>query len=299
MLKCRFRIPIRTYSSKPKLEDNIKKRVGLYKNKKNSNKNYISFKDFPKVPNELINKSTTDLYEQIYMKPIDQITETKHGLGGSNNQLVEFEIPKYHSKEYIKAQLTDKDHTLLKELDNFMNTNDEQEMLQSQLNLVRLYYDKDSFNYQLVPEHSLKKSLSGMVNLNKHLNDIEDDYLWNLIPQDKLFGKTPFESNETFDLNNFKNWEQEKILESESTNDEKIDDDEYKYLLNLFSNSQSFYKKVGSRYKLDRKLLKDYKQLKSKGKLPANFKLGKAFNYSNDFEVEFEIENNDYKKIKN
>ncbi|CAH6722688.1 hypothetical protein CLIB1444_10S04126 [[Candida] jaroonii] len=240
--------------------------------------NFIPFDKFPKIPSEFEKFSTNELYEKIYMKPI-------------NNNLINFEIPQEYSKIFIKSQLTPKDKALIEQLDSFMTSNDENERAQNQINMMKLYYDKDSFNYKSVPEHSLKKSLSGMINLNPHLDDIDDEYLWELIPQDKLFGKPFFEKKDNSEKD-FKNWEISMINKNEKLiNEIKSDNDEINNFIAKFNeNNKSFYKKVNGRFKLNRELYRDYKTLKQKGKL-----IILRGEKSIDFDIEFENQNLDLK----
>lgn len=244
----------------------------------NKSTNYIPFDKFPKIPSEFEKFSTNELYEKIYMKPM-------------NNNLINFEIPKEYSKIFIKSQLTPKDKALIEQLDSFMTSNDENERAQNQINMMKLYYDKDSFNYKSVPEHSLKKSLSGMINLNPHLDDIDDEYLWELIPQDKLFGKPFFEKKDNSEKD-FKNWEISMINKNEKLiNEIKSDNDEINNFIAKFNeNNKSFYKKVNGRFKLNRELYRDYKTLKQKGKL-----IILRGEKSIDFDIEFENQNLDLK----
>lgn len=242
--------------------------------------NYIPFKKFPQIPKEFQLKTTDELYESIYLKPMET----------SRPNLINFQIPQQYSKEFIKSQLTNKDRAMIDQLDTFMNSQDENEMLQSQLNLIKLYYDKDSFNYKLLPEHPLKKSLSGMINLNPNMDDIDDEYLWNLIPQDKLFGQRFFETEED---KLFKQWEAKIIEKNNQLNESiKLNEMEINKFLKLFNEHKTFLVKKNGRFKLNKQLLKNYKHLKAKGNLP--FKLNKN-NLDLDFDIEFEIENNDLK----
>lgn len=228
-------------------------------------KNYISFANFPKVPESILNASTEDLYASIGqglgspLSPFNKIPKPE--------TFIDFEIPDKYLKSKIRQQITDNDRALVGELDNLAKAEDDSQISQSHLKLVKLYYDQDTNSFQPVPEHSLKKTLSGMLNLNPSLDDIDDEYLWELIPKDKAFGVPPFEQEIT--PNGFKKWEQEKLIEQKIANSARDSNiREFKEFEKQFTQTKSFYKKAGSRRKLDRKLVKKYKKLKEDGKLP-------------------------------
>lgn len=118
-----------------------------------------------------------------------------------------------------------------------------------------------------MPEHTLKKSLLGMINLNPSLDEIDDEYLWKILPKGKLFGLPPFESKISPD--GFKNWEKEMLERKHKENSARaIDAKEFNDFQSQLTDSKSFYAKTGARRKLNRKLVKKYKQLKEEGKIP-------------------------------
>jgi hypothetical protein len=226
---------------------------------------YIPFNKFPQAPESIMKSSLQDLYGIIGTKPETE-TSKKSSFKESEN-FVDFNIPDKFLKSQIKQQITDKDRAMVEELDNFLKTEDEAELAQSQLKLIKLYYDQDTNSFQPLPEHALKKTLSGMLNLNPSLDDIGDEYLWKLFPKDKIFGSPPFEPK--IIPNGFKNWEQEKLLELEKEKSARENNvKEFKEFEKQLTNSKSFFKKAGSRKKLDRKLVKQYKKLKLEGKIP-------------------------------
>lgn len=275
----------RTFSSKPpKTEDGVYSYSGSHISSHshspppptiNKHKNkYIPFKDFPKAPESILKQSAEELFSNINMKPTVQST-------GNKGNFVDFSIPDKYLKSQMKDEVTEKDKALVEELDNFLKSNDQLEQAQSQLNFIKLYYDQDTNLYQPLPEHTLKKSLSGMINLNPSLNDIDDEYLWKLIPKDKTFGSPPFEQSLTKD--GFKQWEKEQIQKHKAEiKEEESNNKEFEDFKQLLHNSKTFFKvNSNGRRKLDRKLLKKYKQLKQQGKIPKDFNLIK-FNDDND-----------------
>lgn len=275
----------RFFSSKPpKTEDGVYSYSGSHINSHslspspptmNKHKNkYIPFKDFPKAPESILKQTAEELFSNINMKPTAQMS-------GATDNFVDFSIPDKYLKSQIKDEVTEKDKALVEELDNFLKSNDQLEQAQSQLNFIKLYYDQDTNLYQPLPEHTLKKSLSGMINLNPSLNDIDDEYLWNLIPKDKTFGSPPFEQSIAKD--GFKKWEKVQLQKHKTEiKEEEINNKEFEDFKQLLHNSKTFFKVNSSgRRKLDRKLLKRYKQLKQQGKIPKDFNLIK-FNDDND-----------------
>lgn len=236
---------------------------------------YIPFKNFPKAPDYIMSQSLDSLYKSIDHKPSNlEINGKKQS---SSEKFVEFAIPDKYSKTKIKEQITEKDKAVVDEINSLSRSNDEKEINQLHMNVLKLYYDEDSNTYQPLPEHSLKKSLSGMINLNPHMEDIDDEYLWNLFPKSSSFGKPPFESKND-NISSFKVWEKVQLekLKKEQLIKEG-NEKEFKEFENLLQNLKTFFRKLntnttnttsGGRRKLDRKLLKKYKKLKSEGKIP-------------------------------
>lgn len=224
-------------------------------------KAFVPVDKFPKAPDHIVNMSTDDLLNQHNIQfgaPPEQ-EKTK-------GRYVDFTIPDRYLKSVRSKEITPKDKAMVDELETLIRTDDEYQIAQSQYNLIKLYYDQDSDSYHPMPEHALKKSLSGMINLNPSMSDIEDDYLWQLFPKGSLFGVPPFEKAQ-----NFKQWEQEMLQKQKKTQvQEQHDLQEYNQFKLLLNDSKTFFRKPANsnRKKLDRKLLKEYKKMKTKGKIP-------------------------------
>lgn len=234
---------------------------------------YIPTSKFPSAPDHIMNMSTDQLYES---------TNTKIPVKKPN--AVNFEIPKNFSKQYQNSLLTQRDFAMLKQLEIMMNTDDEKVILESQIILGNLYSDKDTFA-SYIPEHPLKKSLSGMINLNPHLNDIDDEYLWDLIPPNKLFGEKFYEEE-----GSFKEWEKDMLEEKTRLLDHlKVHEVEISDFLQKYGKNKSFLTKKNRRYKLNKSLIKAYKELKSKN-LHIKKLDGKK---DDDLEFEFVLEESD------
>lgn len=174
------------------------------------------------------------------------------------NHYVDFIVPDKYIKLKVADIPTEKDHRIMAELDKFMTTHDEDQLVQAQYNLIKLYYDKDTDLYQPLPAHYLKKLLLGLVSLNPALENIDDEYLWNLFPKDKQFGVRPFQTEGLF-----KDWEQQMLekTKKEATAKEKTAL-ETRELMSQFAKTR-FFRKLGLRKKLDRKLVKKYKKLRN------------------------------------
>ncbi|CUM66437.1 uncharacterized protein PRCAT00004101001 [Priceomyces carsonii] len=236
---------------------------------------FISFKDFPKAPQEILDQSLEQLYTSINLKPwvnTNTVSEPSEEeiLKKKPENFVDFTIPDKFLKSKANEEITSRDRALVEELDNFLKADDVNEVLPSQLNLIKLYYDQNTNSFQPYPEHTLKRSLLGMINLNPCLNDIDDKYLWKLFPEHKLFGVPPFEEGS----HGFKKWEREMLEKEKEAKIAKEDDQrELTEFESALKNSKSFFTKPkkGSRRKLDRKLLKKYKKLKEEGKIPKEF----------------------------
>lgn len=223
---------------------------------------YILLSNMPKVPESILKKPAADLCKE-YGISLDPFGNKDGSL--SLEKVVDFVIPDKFLKSKIREQITDKDRAMLDELERFLKYDDEKDIYKSQLTLTKLYFDLTTNSYQMLPEHPLKKSLSGLVSLNPHLEDVEDEYLWDLIPQEDLFGRPPFE--EKFDINGFKKWEEKELEKLSAEEKHKKEYEDFKLLLHK---NGSFYKTVGGRTKLDRKLVRQYKKLKLEGKVPSN-----------------------------
>ncbi|EGV61124.1 hypothetical protein PSN45_001842 [Yamadazyma tenuis] len=241
---------------------------------------YVSVKEFPKAPSHVTSMDTKDLFESVNIS----IEPEKEDLS------VNFEIPRKFSKQYQSSILNQRDLAMMKQLDVMMNTDDDKVIMESQIILGNLYSDRDSFS-SYIPEHPLKKSLSGMINLNPHLNDIDDEYLWDLIPPDKFFGSKFYEKEGTF-----KEWEKEVMEEKNKLIDHlKVHEAEISDFLQKYGKNKSFLEKRNGRLRLNKSLIKAYKLLKSK-----NLHVKKMDgNDGEDLEFEFVIDDFDIKDNKN
>lgn len=119
------------------------------------------------------------------------------------------------------------------------------------------------------PEHPLKRSITGMFDINPKLSEISDDFLWKLCPQGNMFGNAPFGGDTTF--NSVKSFENKinKELEQQFSSTQGKAKELKEFETTLYS-AKSFVRtksnkgstdttsKSGGRKKLDRNLLKKY-----------------------------------------
>lgn len=231
---------------------------------RNHRNKYISFKDFPKAPESILMQSTEELFSNINMEPRNKNKEIR------DDRLVDFKIPEKYLTVPAADNITEKDRLVAEEINNLLKSEEGVDL--SSLNLVRWYYEQENNQLQSLPEHPLKKSLSGMINLNPILNNISDQYLWELFPRGRSFGVPPFEPE--ISKNGFKNWEKSQLDELKKKENKFQTDDEIADFKALWHKSRTFYKaSPNGRRKLDRKLLRKYKKLKQAGKLPREFVL--------------------------
>lgn len=254
---------IRSYSKK---NEEVKK-IGKYSKKIGERiiNEYIPFNKFPRAPDSILNQSSKQLYESIDLNYEDNSNSQ------TNGKLVDFVIPEKHLKSHIQLQITDKDRAVVEEIDNLSRANDEKEINQLNMSVLKLYYDEDLNSYQPMIEHNLKKSLSGMIKLNEQLHDIDDEYLWNLFPRNQNWSTPPFEKK--FEgIDGFKKWEKQQIdkINQQKLDQQKTEQDVLKFKQRLQKNDYKIFAKKDNkgRKKLDRSLLKQYKKLKAEGKFP-------------------------------
>lgn len=119
------------------------------------------------------------------------------------------------------------------------------------------------------PEHPMKKSITGMFDLNPKLNEVSDELLWKLCPQGNMFGNAPFDGESSF--NSVKLYEEKinKDLHDQFESTQAHAKEIKEFETDLYS-SKSFVRtkttktakspaeKSGGRKKLDRALLKKY-----------------------------------------
>ena len=232
--------------------------------RKASTANYIPYNKFPKAP-EYIH----DLSDEDFDKPVSVASLNPKPPTPNPHTYIDFKIPDkfVKSKISISDKISEKERGIVDALNDFAKAESQEDMEKFKLKFVKYYYDPDTDSFEPLPEHDLKTSILGMMSFNPQLNDIEDEYLWKLFPKHKLFGVPPFETIK--EPHGFKVWEQSQLeKQREKKEAKKLVDKEYKDFKLSLTDSKSVYTKLGSRRKIDRRLVKKYKELKEKGALP-------------------------------
>ena len=181
---------------------------------------------------------------------------------------VDLEIPMKYimNVKPVEVAPTKETRTFVDEINKTMKQSDNDKKLISISNMIAQFMDPDPNKMFTVSEHPLKRSLSGISKMNPGLNKIKDEYLWNIIPEENMFGVPPYQKDEPL---GFEKWEKNFIEEKEKNRLQKeTDQKEYEKFLVDLNASESFVSSKGTRKKIDRKLLKKYKKLKKDGKLP-------------------------------
>lgn len=262
------RLPTLPKKPKPRHESRSKKKLvapvtttheppsSLLKTPINPNVHYIPFSKFPRAPEHVFGDGD-DAF----------ITATIKEPAPKKSTFVDFEIPNkfIKSRVSISDKLLEKERGIIDALNDFARADTQEDMEKFKLRFVKYYYDPDTDTYQPLPEHDLKKSISGMINMNLQFQDIDDEYLWEVFPKDKLFGVPPFE----LEIHGFKQWEQNRIVQkNEKDKAQALNDQEFREFQLSLTDSKSVYVKSGSRKKINRKLVKKYKELKERGIVP-------------------------------
>ncbi|RLV93796.1 hypothetical protein JA1_002236 [Spathaspora sp. JA1] len=212
------------------------------------------YRQLPALPDHIANLPIADLYKSVGLTAPKPVTPSNH--------IVNFKIPdKYIKSRRVPPQQPPREKDL--DIVSLLNSIARGEVKDKSGNLPQLSIDiEDEIIYSKRGPHPIKSSLSGMFELNPELNDIDDEYLWENLRMDGFppFQKTPL---------GFKQWEIEQV---ERKRLEKLKSEEhdkkYAKLKAALENPKTFYKKVGGRTKVDRKLIKQYLKLKQEGKIP-------------------------------
>lgn len=120
-----------------------------------------------------------------------------------------------------------------------------------------------------IPEHPLKKSITGIFEINPVLNEINDEVLWSLCPKGQMFENAPFDGDSSFDsVKKFEKKKNEVLKEQFSTIQAQVkaakEFESTLYSANSFVRpkatqaSKESSQKHGGRKKLDRALMKKY-----------------------------------------
>ncbi|KAF5212907.1 hypothetical protein E0198_000419 [Clavispora lusitaniae] len=252
----------------------LKKRSGARKDKvqpeastisatKETTQCYIPFDKLPKPPKEITDMPLDKFYAKVYMRDLPERPE----ITPSNTFSYKFEIP----SQFIRPKRLDQE------------TPNQKSSFEPAHNILDFKIDYDNSGLMKAPDHPLKESITGMFVSNPLMNNIDNDFLWDLYPKGKIFGHAPFGGNPNFD--GFREWEKgenAKVKQKELQFEAKLQ--EMKEFNETLNETKSFYrktapevekaepssskvetKKAGGRRKLDRSLLKQYRKYKKEG----------------------------------
>lgn len=239
---------------------------------------YLPTSALPQMPEHLQEQSLESIYESLGQRHIlDRINQPK-GI-----DLVippEFIKPPQPPKRHVRPEKT-KD--LDKKIKNFIAGEHDDRSLIYLGKEISAHMEPDHNEIYPILEHPLKKSLSGLKTLNPAMNKIKDQFLWDVMPEEKLAFVPPYQADNPL---GFKQWEKELIAEQEKVKKEQdLILKELQEFEKLMGDSKSFFGKnqngsksddvtdsraKGNRRKLNRKLLKKYKKLKDEGKIDAD-----------------------------
>lgn len=239
---------------------------------------YLPTSALPQMPEHLQEQSLESIYESLGQKHIlDRINQPK---GIDLIIPPEFIKPPQPPKRHVRPEKT-KD--LDKKIKNFMAGERDDRSLIHLGKEISAHMEPDHNEIYPILEHPLKKSLSGLKVLNPAMNKIKDQFLWDVMPEEKLAFVPPYQVDDEL---GFKQWEQNLIAEREKVKKEQdLIMKELQEFEKLMGDSKSFFGNgttdsqkndsntsdatgaKGSRRKLNRKLLKKYKKLKDEGKI--------------------------------
>ncbi|KAI5953138.1 hypothetical protein KGF54_002509 [Candida jiufengensis] len=220
--------------------------------------------ELPKIPSHQQTKSFEEIFKELGQSNIFQ-EQIKPATKGIN--LI---IP----KEFIKPEIQtpprhklEKSKDLDKKIKNFIISNQTTtEQKEKDKNLIMLgkeissQMEPDQNEIYSYLQHPIKKSLSGLKILNPGLQNINDNYLWDIIPEDKLVCTPPYQTDDPLGFKKFnENFIQNQTKEASEKDSILKEVQEFEKLM---GNSTTFIQNNGSRRKLNRKLLKNFKKLK-------------------------------------
>ncbi|CAK7891422.1 hypothetical protein CAAN1_01S03466 [[Candida] anglica] len=236
-------------------------------NRASTTSKYISFKDFPRAPAAIRKSSTDSLLGLIdrrafYSQNEQEQKDIEKNISEATKPV---EVRPYHSfqipKQFLKGHRDDEIERILNEINDYSSSFIPSEFV----DLTRPPF----------AEHPLKRSWSNLMPLNPGLHSISNEYLWEIVPENKLFKSPPFESvqnNKNEDvLFRYKNWEEQKKKEKTKQLQEKLNEQkETDEAVKEFQKNNSFFAVSGGRKKLNRNLVKKFRKLKQEGKLGKN-----------------------------
>lgn len=246
--------PLATSTEKPKQTVTQTARQQLGK--------FVPFAQLPKPPKEIQDLTLDQFYAKVYMRDLP----VRPVVTPSNVFAYNFEVPSQFIKNSAEPPSSDSS-------------------FEPAHKILEFKVDYDSNSMVRIQDHPLKESITGMFVSNPLMQNIDNDFLWDMYPQGKMFDNTPYGGDASFD--GFKNWEKEqneKLKDKQEVFESKAQ--EITDFHNTLNASKSFYRKAvaseakapasvdkpvvakaGGRKKLDRALIKQYRKYKKEGYL--------------------------------
>lgn len=235
------------------------------------NSKFVSFDQLPKPPQDIRDMPLDQFYAKVYMRDLPE----RPVITPSNVFAYKFEIP----GRFVRT----KHHDLLPFEQPKVDKHDNS--FEPSHNILEFKVDYSTNTMVRISDHPLKESITGMFVSNPLMDNIDNDFLWDMYPPGKTFDNAPYGGDSSFD--GFRNWEKkqnDKVKQKEVQLESKVKEvQEFKETL---KESKSFYRKapvvkqktdpaktakVGGRKKLDRGLLKQYRKYKKEGLLKKKF----------------------------
>ncbi|CAI5758424.1 unnamed protein product [Candida verbasci] len=217
---------------------------------------YLPTTALPQIPDHIKSKSLKEIYESIGAKDVyDRLNEPKG---------VNFNIPKQFIKQDQVPESKKINHQALDEkLKNFIQQEKTDDSLISTSHEIISSLESNLNEMYPMLSHPLKRSISGISKINPELDNIDDEYLWELYPNNKMYGIPPYQS----DVLGFKKWENDLIDKNHKQEmEDELNKREYKQFVAQLKGNSLFG--TQHRRKLNRDLLKKFKKLQKEGKIP-------------------------------
>ncbi|CAK9437810.1 uncharacterized protein LODBEIA_P21880 [Lodderomyces beijingensis] len=236
---------------------------------------YLPVSQLPRIPEHLQAQSLESIYKQLGQQHILQrVSNPPMGV----NFVIPAECMKQASDETARHHKPDKAKELDSKIKEFISNSssaspdkpDDKSLIQLGRE-ISSRIEPDHNEIYAEAEHPLKRTLSGLQMLYPAMHQIHDSFLWQVIPEDKLCGVPPYQTDDAL---GFKQWEQDMINQQEKQKLEKeMVQRELQEFQSLMGDTKSFFYDSesaanGHRRKLNRKLLKRFKKLKQEGKIP-------------------------------
>lgn len=253
--------------------DEKKPRLSISNPGETSPPQYIPRSSFPRIPLHRLMPTST----KSSLTSLDSRTsKDPHTLHDSpistNHSMIKFEMtdsqPKLESKPREHSQISNVMSDLFGETQDGIKLSGENGGESPEMILDDMVF-KVTLERGTPEPHPLRKSILGLISMNKALDKVGDDTLWKLIPRGKVYGVPPFETKCDPRINSFLNWEQEMLRKRKDSLFEAIERNrDFVAFKKTLALERSIYVKIGLRRKLNWDLVKMYKAFKAKWDAP-------------------------------